>query len=194
VSAIYGLVLAGGQSKRMKTDKAQLAFHGVSQVEYCARLLKPFCQDVFLSARAGQDSNNVQPIFDREPFTNAGPLGGILSAFTEYPQRSWLVLACDLPYVSAPVIEYLIHQRDPQKLATAYTSARDGLPEPLCAIYESRGHKALTDYFNSGKQCPRKFLIINADNVRQLSLQNKQALDNINTPDEYKQAMTDLSQ
>ena len=68
--------------------------------------------------------------------TGEGPVVGIRSAFAAHPNVAWLVLACDLPFLSEAAIEGLLRRRDPGALATAYISAHDGLPEPLCAIWE----------------------------------------------------------
>src|SRR6185437_1654673 len=71
----------------------------------------------------------------------------------------------------------------PQKQATAYRSSHDGLPEPLCAIYEPSSREALRAHVAGGRDCPRKFLI-NADTAL-LDQPEPGALDNVNTPQEY---------
>ena len=81
-------------------------------------------------------------------------------------------------------------RRDATALATAYKSAHDGLPEPLCAIWEPAAAEALADYQTGGGHCPRKFLIRHG--ARLLEPQDTRALDNVNTPDEYRQAVATL--
>jgi len=93
------------------------------------------------------------------------------------------VLACDLPFLTERTLQHLIANRDPQKIATAYRSAHDGLPEPLCAIWEPAAREPVLAYIASGKQCPRKFLI-NSDTAL-LDLPEHQALDNVNTVEEF---------
>jgi molybdopterin-guanine dinucleotide biosynthesis protein A len=85
----------------------------------------------------------------------------------------------------------LIFARQPQRLATAYRSSHDGLPEPLCAIYEPASREPLLAHVAKGKDCPRKFLI-NSD-VQLIDEPNPRALDNVNTPDEYGSAVGALS-
>jgi molybdenum cofactor guanylyltransferase len=53
------------------------------------------------------------------------------------------VLACDLPFLTDAALAQLLEERDPTALATAYRSAHDGLPEPLCAIWEPAAAAAL---------------------------------------------------
>src|SRR3989338_11195 len=139
--ALYGLVLAGGRSLRMKRDKSLLQYHGKSQVEYCFELLSGHCQEVYLSNREEQSSlkehRKLPQIHDK--FIDIGPLGGILSAMLHKPDTAWLVLACDLPFIDHSLLAHLVAGRARDKYATAYTSAyHPEEPEPLCAIYEPK--------------------------------------------------------
>jgi molybdopterin-guanine dinucleotide biosynthesis protein A len=124
-------------------------------------------------------------IVDRQP--GIGPIAGISAALVEHPKAAWLVLACDLPFLTEQTLQHLIAHRDPSKVATAYRSAHDGLPEPLCAIWEPGAREPVLAYIASGKQCPRKFLI-NA-NTALLDLPERAALDNVNTREEFDKAM-----
>ena len=114
-----------------------------------------------------------------------------MAAQAKYPDAAWLVLACDLPFLDEGTLTTLIAARDPQRLATAFRSSHDVLPEPLCAIYEPASREAILAHIASGKNCPRKFLI-NSD-VQLLDEPNPHALDNVNTPDEYGSAVAALS-
>ncbi|MGH8259756.1 MAG: NTP transferase domain-containing protein, partial [Steroidobacteraceae bacterium] len=113
----------------------------------------------------------------------AGPIAGILAAQAQHPEAAWLVLACDLPFLDGQTLEHLLRSRHPDRLATAYRSSHDGLPEPLCAIYEPASREAIRAYVASGRDCPRKFLI-QADTAL-LDQPDPRALDNVNTPAEY---------
>jgi molybdopterin-guanine dinucleotide biosynthesis protein A len=117
-----------------------------------------------------------------------GPIAGILAAQALHPDAAWLVLACDLPFLDAATLKHLIWARQPDRLATAYRSSHDGLPEPLCAIWEPGSRDAVAAYVAGGKQCPRKFLI--NSNAHLLEEPNPRALDNVNTPEEYGSAMS----
>lgn len=195
-SVLYGLVMAGGKSQRMKKDKAAIQYHGTYQSQYCYELLLGFCEQVFLSNRKEQINDKghkgFQQLHDKEPFYNIGPLGGIMTAMNMYPHVDWLVLACDLPFVNHYVISHLIRFRNPKKLATAYLSAHDGSPEPLCAIYERHAAETLRAFYDQGIVCPRKVLA--NSNVELLALPDKKALDNVNSPDEYFNAFKKLEQ
>ena len=93
------------------------------------------------------------------------------------------MLACDLPLLDPETLEHLVRSRRPERQATAYRSSHDGLPEPLCAIYEASSCEAIRAYIAGGRDCPRKFLI-NADTAL-IDQPDPGALDNVNTPQEY---------
>ena len=96
------------------------------------------------------------------------------------------MLACDLPFLTDAVLRHLLAERDPAAPATAYRSAHDGLPEPLCAIWEPAAGAALAAYQFNGGRCPRKFMMNHP--VRIIDLTDPRALDNVNTPQEYAEA------
>jgi molybdenum cofactor guanylyltransferase len=189
---IYGLVLAGGASSRMQRDKAALPYRGKSQLDRAYELVSRHTENTFVSVRASQ---SAEPIRAQHPlivdcFEGEGPMVGIRSALAAYPGVAWLVLACDLPFLSDAALEQLLRERDSSGFATAYRSAHDGLPEPLCAIWEPSAAAALAEHQAQGGRCPRKFLIRHA--VRLVEPRDRQALDNVNTPEEYAQASAAL--
>jgi molybdenum cofactor guanylyltransferase len=190
---LFGLVLAGGASTRMGRDKAALAYHGRSQLEWTYELLSSVCAATFVSVRPDQRDEPARAAFaqvvDLQP--GIGPIAGIAAALQRHPKAAWLVAACDLPFITQAVLTKLIEQRDVSAIATAYRSAHDGLPEPLCAIWEPGAREPVLAYVASGKQCPRKFLI-NAQ-TKLIDLPEARALDNINTSDEFQEASTALS-
>jgi molybdopterin-guanine dinucleotide biosynthesis protein A len=179
----------------MHRDKAALLYQGKTQLDRAFDLASGHVARVFVSVRANQAD---EPTRSDKPLIvdlaglgeAAGPILGIRSAMAAYPDVAWLVIACDLPFLSDAALEQLLKERDPSVLATAFRSAHDGLPEPLCAIWEPKAAAALSEYQSGGGQCPRKFLrrypasLIDPDDRR--------ALDNINTPEEYTVAQLEL--
>jgi molybdenum cofactor guanylyltransferase len=189
---MYGLILAGGSSTRMHRDKAALTYQGQSQLDRAFELAKRHLHNVFVSVRAGQthDPTRARHPLIVDSVAGEGPIVGIRSALAAYPNGAWLVLACDLPFLSDAAIETLMRARDPGTFATAYRSAHDGMPEPLCAIWEPAAGSLLAEYQAAGGECPRKFLI--RRNARLVDLTDPRALDNVNTPEEYAEATAAL--
>jgi molybdopterin-guanine dinucleotide biosynthesis protein A len=192
IPPLYGLILAGGSSSRMQRDKAALQYRGSSQLDRTFELASRHVREVYVSVRADQtlDPMRAQRRMIVDSIAGEGPIVGIRSALAAFPQVAWLVLACDLPFLSDEAVEYLLRHRDPAGFATAYRSAHDDLPEPLCAIWEPAAGAALAEYHAAGGHCPRKFLIRHG--VPLLEPLDRRALDNVNTPEEYAQAIVSL--
>ena len=183
---VFGLVLAGGASRRMGRDKALLVRDGQSQLAYLTSLLEGFVERVYVSSRLDQQDDEERgryaQIVDR--YENIGPVAGILSALEEHPSVDWLVVACDLPNIDTDTVQYLLEQRSPEHPFTAYTSSHDGLPEPLCAIYRSGCTDIVRQFVDDGINCPRKILIRSATHL--LEQPDPRALDNVNTPEDLR--------
>jgi molybdopterin-guanine dinucleotide biosynthesis protein A len=183
IPPLYGLLLTGGASQRMRQDKAALAYRGEPQLLRAWRLLEAVTERAFVSVR---DSQRDDPLRSGLPqivdsYDAIGPAAGILSAQDRYPDVAWLVLACDLPLLDAGTLQQLVAARDVTCDAVAFTSSHDGLPEPLCAIWEPSSHALLKQRYDAGSYCPRKALI---QSRLVLLPAPGAALDNVNTPEE----------
>ncbi len=192
---LFGLVLAGGRSTRMQRDKAAIEYQaGETQLDVAVKLLAPRVERVFVSVRAEQSGERARAgyaqILDRGDVE--GPIAGISAARAEQPQAAWLVLACDIPFLDAATQDKNNAAPNTASDATAFRSSHDGLPEPLCAIYEPRARAAIAAHIAGGRNCPRKFLINAGTSL--LDQPNPRALDNVNTVAEYGAAMDALNE
>ncbi|MES2425834.1 MAG: NTP transferase domain-containing protein [Bacteroidota bacterium] len=190
---LNGLVLAGGQSVRMGTDKGALNWYGKEQRYFMADLLKGYCEDVYISCRAEQ-KQDIQANYNvlQDTFTNLGPFGAILSAFREKPDSAWLVVACDMPLLDADTFDHLIKNRNPASIATAYESSFYGFPEPLITIWEPKSYAIMLAFLAQGYSCPRKVLI-NSDTTLLKPL-NIDVLTNVNTPEDFEKIKRQIHQ
>lgn len=182
MTPLYGLVLAGGQSSRMQQDKAALQFGGQTQLAEAFALLAPRVQEAWISVQPGQRSETLRSSFPQivDGAEGSGPIAGLIAAQASHPGAAWLVLACDLPLLDGETLDQLLKGRNAARIATAFRSARDGSPEPLCAIYEPASRDPVLRYVAAGHSCPRKFLM--QQDVELLDALRPQALDNANTP------------
>ena len=189
---LRGLVLAGGRSQRMGHDKGKLSYHGQEQRAHAAELLAKLCQDVHVSCRPDQITEleyaGLRPLPDS--FADLGPLSGLLSAFRLDPNAAWLVVACDLPFLSEATLSYLVRHRQPARMATAFQSPENEWPEPLITIWEPASYPQLLRFLSLGYSCPRKTLI-NSD-VAVLPAPAPAELRNVNTPEEAAQVRQEL--
>jgi len=188
---IYGLLLSGGASQRMQRDKAQLNYAGEPQLLRAWRALSAVTERAFVSVRESQHDDPLRAQLPQlvDSYDAVGPVAGILSAQDAYPEAAWLVIACDLPRLDEATLRSLLASRDPSKEATAFASRFDGLPEPLCTLWEPAIHQRLKQRYEAGSYCPRKVLI-QAD-TRLLPAPGN-ALDNVNTPQEFEQVQRQL--
>ncbi len=184
---LNGLVLAGGKSVRMGTDKGLLSYFDLPQRDHTIRLLEEQGLDTYLSVRADQEIENQKTIQDA--FVGLGPFGAICSAFMHNPNEAYLVLATDLPFVTKKIIATLLSQRDPKKIATAIKGKGKQFVEPLVTIWEPKAYPILLQYLAQGYSCPRKILI-NSD-VEIVEVEDD-FIQNINTPEEFQQAKKQL--
>ncbi|UXP32465.1 NTP transferase domain-containing protein [Reichenbachiella agarivorans] len=186
IAPIHGLVLAGGKSERMGQNKALIDYHGKSQKAHMYDLLSACTSQAFYSVRENpEDTSEIA-----DTFTGLGPYGAILSAFRSNPNVAWLVTACDQPFLTQEVIQKLISDRNPSKVATAFYNPETDFPEPLITIWEPRAYAYLLDFLSQGYSCPRKVLI-NTD-IELIKLDDTSVLRNVNTPEEYRAARQEL--
>lgn len=166
----------------MGRDKGALRYTGQPQALRAVELLRPLCRDVFVSIRPDQADGvpyrDMQVLLDKTE--GNGPLTGLVTAFDFNPDAAWMVLACDLPLIDAPSLAYLLDHRDPQAVATAFLAA-DGLPEPLCAVYEPHCRARLRD---TGL---REVLIRGPSRLLEAPVPH--ALTNVNTNEDYERVM-----
>ncbi len=193
VPPLKSLILVGGKSTRMGTDKAFLDYHGKPQYAFLADILRCLNIEPYISCReeqAAQFIDNHKVITDT--FLELGPFGAILSAFREDPNAAWLVLACDLPLLDAETLQFLIENRNSHLTATSFKSpeSKEGFPEPLIAIWEPRAYPTLLQFLAQGISCPRKVLI-NSE-IELLTPSVETALMNVNTLEERETLLNEL--
>ncbi len=149
------VILAGGESRRMGRDKAWLEFEGQPLI---ARSLAVAWElgatEVFISGRVGEDYSalNCPVLFDLEP--GFGPLGGIERGLHATTSPLLLVLAVDLPQMTADFLRKLLAKCDS---LTGAMAKLDGRFEPLVAIYPKRCHAIAFDFVIHSRHAARDF-------------------------------------
>jgi len=175
----YGLILTGGQSTRMGTDKSLLNYNGTPQREYLFALLSPYCATVFTSCRKDQDvPPALNPLVDQ--YTFPGPVNGILTAFQLHPSEGWLILAVDMPFVDEDALQLLLSHRNRNKVATCFLHLPQRFPEPLLTIWEPSAGESLLAFAQSGNISPRAFL--EQADIEMVEPPDQKILLNINYP------------
>lgn len=192
IPPLSGLVLAGGKSRRMHTDKTKLKYHGKPQRRHLYELLDGCCEQIYLSCRQEQ-LEELPEHFNTitDSFIGMGPMGGLLSAFRQNPHTAWLVVACDLPLLSRKSLQHLIENRNPSKMATAFINRESSFPEPLVTIWEPKSYPVILHFLSIGYPSPKKVLI-NSE-IELLDAPDPRELTNVNRPEEYRKTLETLT-
>lgn len=192
-----GVVLCGGQSRRMGRDKALIEFGGRTLLENAVSALDEVCGEVFLAPGATSRYAHLgrREVFDAAQ--GAGPLAGLVAAL-EATKTEWLIaLGCDMPGVDARVLEELLGFAQEGGWDVAMLGSDAGV-EPLCAVYRSNcataaraalaeGRTKLTSFHDGGSL---RIAVRGTDQFpAELRGPAADAARNLNTPDELAQAL-----
>jgi len=190
IAPLKALLLVGGKSQRMGTDKASIVYHGKPQYQYVHDILTNKIEDVYISCRKDQEVEYAEYQTITDSFDDLGPLGGILSAFRFDPNAAWIVLACDLPMLNEETIEQLIKERNPLAAGTAFKSTFSEWMEPLISIYEPSIYPIALQLLGQGYSCARKVMINAPTHI--IEAANTEWLNNVNTPEERNNYLQNL--
>ncbi len=129
---ITGIVLSGGKSSRMKTDKGLVSVFGKALIQYTIDNLSPVCNEILISSNAdGYEKFGYEVIKDE--IKDIGPVGGLYSCLKKSSNDLNIVLSCDTPLVSKDILQCLLSKFEGHK-ATVPWYEKDYY-EPLCALY-----------------------------------------------------------
>ncbi|MCP4553001.1 MAG: molybdenum cofactor guanylyltransferase [Bacteroidetes bacterium] len=129
---ITGIILAGGKSSRMGTDKGLLDFNGKKLVETAVGLLSQVCGNIIISANSTNYDFVGYPVV-KDIYPNSGPMGGIYSALKESTTKHNLVLSCDMPLIKTALLADLLKVINDFEVIVPWHG--DQKFEPMCAYY-----------------------------------------------------------
>jgi len=178
---ITGIILSGGKSSRMGTDKGFLLFNGKSFMQHSIDALKPFVDEIIIiSNNTDYDVFGLKRIEDA--IENAGPLAGIYSGLKQFKTDYNLVLSCDIPLINATILEKLIDAIDNDSEIIQIES--QGKTMPLIAIYKKQCVTLFLKLLNEGER--RLQYAVNQCNVKNVVLHDEETYfaQNINTPEQ----------
>ena len=209
-SAISAVILCGGRSSRMGTDKALLTLGGESFLDIQINKLRSLgIEDIMVSGHDyGIRVEGVRRV--RDEIADCGPLGGMYSCFKSAAHDYALVTTVDSPLISARTLQTLIDlcdqagakkpdadtdadtYADTDAEIDAWVISRNGRPEPLLGIYRCGIHDIILSQIKEGKLAVRRLL----DRINciypELSGTPEELL-NCNTPEDYSKVMRLLS-
>lgn len=129
---ITGIILAGGKSSRMGTDKGLQELGGKPLINYAIRALSDLCNTIIISTCSdAYQSFGYKTVADEIP--GIGPMGGIYSALKQSKTEKNLVLSCDLPFATKELLLHILKNSDGYQVAVPWQGNKHY--EPLCGFY-----------------------------------------------------------
>jgi molybdopterin-guanine dinucleotide biosynthesis protein A len=181
-------ILAGGRATRFGgRDKSGLVVHGESILRRQLRALAQVASDVLVVGRHPdrETTGTARVVDDHVP--GCGPLGGLHTALTECIGEAVLVLACDMPYVTAPLLARLLALTSETDIVVPRTAAGY---HPLCAAYTRACLAPVTRRLGLGQLQmvglfdEMRVRVVGEDELNRFG-EAARLLANVNTPDDY---------
>jgi len=187
ISTVSGVILAGGQSLRMGSNKALLPYRGGRFIEAIHRLLQGiFCEVILVTNHPDQyeflPCRKVPDLYE-----GMGVLAGIHSGLYHSNSPAIFAVACDMPYLKENLIRHMASRADAG--GVLIPESPDGL-EPLHAVYGTGCRAAIEATLLSGQR--RIVSFFDRANVSRMNVEQVASFDpafssfrNINTPGDY---------
>src|SRR6185295_7243253 len=144
-----GFITAGGRSSRMGTDKAWLELDGQAMIEKVIAALAPVASSLAIIANRPEYIRLGLPVFADEQ-SGIGPLEAIRTAMANSATPSFLLVSCDLPFVTTDLFRFLLSIRGDHQAVVPIGA--DGKLEPLCAVYRAEVMPIVTKLIAQGER------------------------------------------
>lgn len=181
---ITGIILSGGKSIRMGTDKALLKLGDKSLIETAIDICKPVCTSIIISSNNPEHGKFGYPVI-ADDLQDCGPIGGIYSSL-KHSETEWnFVISVDAPFVTTPFIRYLISEIGG---STAVIPFHDKGMEPLIGLYHKNSLPEIEKMLKSGIY--KMVHLINALDTKLVNAQNciekyPDLFRNLNSPEDF---------
>jgi molybdopterin-guanine dinucleotide biosynthesis protein A len=192
IKDITGIILCGGISSRMQTNKALLKLGDKSVIEIVAAKLKSIFNEVLISANDSKEYDFLKLTVVNDIFIGKGPLAGIHSALKYSSTEKNFIISCDMPLISVELIRYLINLNTEKSILLPKSNGRI---QQLCGIYSKSVIDEIENIFElSEKDKNIKGSVyellerasIEFIDVGDLNIYNENIFLNMNSPEDYK--------
>ncbi len=186
---LSGLVIAGGRSSRMGTDKALLIVEGQTLVQRVVSALRTLCDEVIVVTNSPDTAAATDAPTVRDLIPQQGPLSGIHAGLSTMRNEHGFFVACDMPWLNLEFIKYLVGLVDGFDVIVPRL---DGRCETLHAVY---GKPCLAPIEAALREQRRRVTAFyEAVRVRYVERDECERFDralqmfaNVNTPEEFEQ-------
>ncbi len=157
----YGLVVCGGKSERMGSDKGMLTYHQKPQRYHAYDMLAHGCARTFISCNVSQKSSvskgyDVLP--DAPPYIDIGPMAALMTAFQQFPKKNFIVIGCDYPFLTSSELSSFNSFCESLTGPAAFYHQLLQLYEPLLAWYPHTIYPLLLRQFERKNHSLQHFL------------------------------------
>jgi len=185
---VRAAVLIGGKSQRMGRPKQTLEVNGTAMIESVTRVAESVAKEVLLVGNGPIPQGLKRlPVLPDAPGVD-GPLSGLLTALRWGPTSRWLVMACDLPFVTEDAARWLLSQAGPARWAVLPFLERPDYWESLFAVYDPPVLPRLEAGARRGQLAMCHILRDEKVASPQVPSQFREAWTNVNTPRELQRA------
>lgn len=190
-----GIILSGGKSSRMGSDKALLTVGDETIIERITDLMKSIFSDVHIVTNTPEDYKFLNIPLYEDIFKNKGPLSGIHSGLHHSSTKENFFISCDLPIISKELIKYIVEFKSDKSIRYCIASGRQHY---LAGVYSKNLIPEIEKIIKvSPKQSEKKehkfsvknlLMKIEAEiiNVEHLSFYNDDLFFNLNTPEDFE--------
>jgi len=189
---ITGIILAGGKSSRIGTDKALLKFQGQTFIQTIYDNIKELCSEVIISSNNPEVKISEAKIV-ADKIENIGPAGGIFSALSASETEKNMIVSVDTPFIPTALFEFLIkHNTDDTDVLIISEGTK---LHPLIGMYSKKFKQILSKEIKKGNYKIRDIIkktSYKIINISEEHFYSKNILQNINTEDDYNSAIEDL--
>ncbi|MFA6126408.1 MAG: molybdenum cofactor guanylyltransferase [Bacteroidales bacterium] len=179
---ITGIILAGGQSRRMGTLKPMVLYRGIPLIHHIFKAMAPICSDIIIVANSGDFSPLNAKVFP-DNYPGNGPAAGIEAGLSHCETSLALISSCDTPNLPTPFFSYLLLNHHDFDISIA---AHDGYNEPLIGIFSRSVQPVFRQAILSGDPHPPR--IIRQCNWQEITVTpaepfwHRDMFKNLNTP------------
>ncbi len=202
-----GVILAGGENRRMPLLKAFIEVEGKKIIERNLGIMKRLFSEVFIITNQPEHYVHLGVPMFGDVYDTRGPMTGVLTALMNSSNRWIFVSACDMPFINPELIRFMADQRyNPSCLSILSAKQRKTLPippsshiydvavpvvnhraEPLFALYSKKVQRSLEQFILSGKKSIKYFLLNRNKRVKYITS------DEINTIDPEARSFINLT-
>jgi molybdopterin-guanine dinucleotide biosynthesis protein A len=185
-----GIVLSGGENKRMGKDKAFLTIAGIPMIEHVLKALRNATDRVIIVTNSPQAYASYDALVVTDASAKRGPLTGIYTGLLHSTDEYNIVVACDMPFLNSSLLSYMASLAEDYDVVVPKVGE---YIEPLHAIYR----KQLLPVIEKRIQCDARQIrgVFSEVRVRYVTESEidrfdpgRRSFKNLNTPEEYKEA------